>query len=499
MPFSMFSFQGTPPGSLTGSSDSALNQASSYSYDEFNRLTSRTVNSGTVANYTYVYDRYGNRWQQNVTSGSGPQPQNSFNSTNNQITSGGAAYDAVGNLTNDGSHSYTYDAEGNITKVDGGATATYTYDALNHRVRTAVGSTAIELIFNASGQRVSTWNGTTRVQLQGQYYWGAKPVAFYTTVNQGSAAAHFQHQDWQGTERMRTAFNGNVEGSYSSLPFGDGQASTGADSDPYHYATLDHDPESDTEHAQFRQYSNTQGRWLRPDPYYGSYDSTNPQSFNRYAYVLNNPLSRIDPSGQDDCSFLDDEVSGAPITFYGTCEGGEGGSTEENSAEGNSNNDLSGDPPPIPPGTIVEDQHGNLYIVGPDGELYSVSQSVTVSDCKATEGCSTVSSVSVTQNSNIPHNALPVAPSSQGQSNAKRHSACINSIVATGVGVAGTALEGTVVVIAAPELLTAAAGEEGLAAVIGYSHLAALGTLLAAPLVLTVHGISGIIANCGSE
>ncbi len=43
--------------------------------------------------------------------------------------------------------------------------------------------------------------------------------------------------------------------------------------------------------------STTQSRWLSPDPYNGSYDITNPQSFNRYSYVANNPMAFIDPSG----------------------------------------------------------------------------------------------------------------------------------------------------------------------------------------------------------
>jgi RHS repeat-associated protein len=60
---------------------------------------------------------------------------------------------------------------------------------------------------------------------------------------------------------------------------------------------LDYDSETDTDHAQFRQYSLTEGRWLGPDPYSGSYDFTSPQSLNRYTYVLNNPLSNIDPTG----------------------------------------------------------------------------------------------------------------------------------------------------------------------------------------------------------
>jgi RHS repeat-associated protein len=91
-----------------------------------------------------------------------------------------------------------------------------------------------------------------------------------------------------------------VEATFTSLPFGDAQAQTtagGSDLDPYHYASLDYDSESNTSHAQFRQYSSTQGHWMSPDPYSGSYDSANPQSMNRYAYVMNNPLSYLDTSG----------------------------------------------------------------------------------------------------------------------------------------------------------------------------------------------------------
>jgi RHS repeat-associated protein len=154
-------------------------------------------------------------------------------------------------------------------------------------------STATEYVFSAAGQRVSEWNGTTRAELQGKYYWGAKPVAYYVA----GGAAHFEHLDWLGTERMRTTYNGGVEGSYISLPFGDGQATTGADTDANHYGMLDSDPESGTEHAQFRQYSEAQGRWLSPDPDSGSYSMRNPQSFNRYVYAGNNPLAAVDPSG----------------------------------------------------------------------------------------------------------------------------------------------------------------------------------------------------------
>jgi RHS repeat-associated protein len=292
----------------TSSADTALAQGHWYGYDEFNRLQSSTVNFGTVQNFTYVYDRYGNRWQQNAPQG-GTAPSYSFNKNNNQIY--GYSYDAAGNMTSDGFHSYTYDAEGNITDVDGNAGAVYIYNALNQRVQVDWPTVSHQYVYNASGQRVSVWDTNTHAQVQGQYYWGSTPIAFYD-----SGSLHFQHQDWMGTEQARTSYNGSTEGIYTSLPWGDEYSASGSDNDPYHFAQLDRDSESDTHHAQFRQYSSTQGRWMSPDPYNGSYDAGNPQSLNRYSYVLNNPLSMTDPSGQDQVACDD---------FAITCFDGGGG------------------------------------------------------------------------------------------------------------------------------------------------------------------------------
>jgi RHS repeat-associated protein len=306
-----------------GGCDTVLNQCLGYGYDEFNRLTSRTVTTGTPQNYSYTYDRYGNRWAQTVTSGSGLNSSLSFNSANNQVTTSGTAYDAAGNMTNDGNYLYTYDAEGRIVTVknEGGGTtlATYLYDALGHRVQTVVGSANTEFVFNPAGQRVSTWNGATGAQIQGQYYWGGKPVAFYK-----GGQTYFQHQDWEGTERLRTTYNGSTEGAFASLPFGDAlQLTAGSDNDAYHYGMLDHDYESDTEHAQFRQYNSAQGHWLSPDPYQGSYDPSNPQSLNRYVYTLNNTLSNVDPSG---LVMLPPPIDlGGVCWEYGLCAEGDGG------------------------------------------------------------------------------------------------------------------------------------------------------------------------------
>src|SRR5271168_2497661 len=68
---------------------------------------------GFRVNLMQGFDRFGNRWQQNgptntfLATFTGNNPGNPQN--NNRID--GYTHDAAGNIMNDGSHSYTYDAE----------------------------------------------------------------------------------------------------------------------------------------------------------------------------------------------------------------------------------------------------------------------------------------------------------------------------------------------------------------------------------------------------
>ena len=98
-----------PNADILAATDSA-NGNWTYSYDAFNRLVGSNKNSGQSL-FSYVYDRFGNRWQQNgpnsvLATFTGNNPGNPQN--NNRMD--GYSYDAAGNLLNDGTHSYTYDA-----------------------------------------------------------------------------------------------------------------------------------------------------------------------------------------------------------------------------------------------------------------------------------------------------------------------------------------------------------------------------------------------------
>jgi RHS repeat-associated protein len=57
------------------------------------------------------------------------------------------------------------------------------------------------------------------------------------------------------------------------------------------------DAETGLDYFGFRYYSGAQGRWTSPDKPFIDQHPGNPQSWNLYAYVQNNPLNRIDPFG----------------------------------------------------------------------------------------------------------------------------------------------------------------------------------------------------------
>jgi YD repeat-containing protein len=90
-----------------------LSYTQTFAYDALNRLTTAQENTGANWFQTNGYDRYGNRW---IDLGGGNQSLY-FTSSNNRIT--GSSYDNTGNLLNDGYHSYSYDADNKISKVDG--------------------------------------------------------------------------------------------------------------------------------------------------------------------------------------------------------------------------------------------------------------------------------------------------------------------------------------------------------------------------------------------
>lgn len=64
-----------------------------------------------------------------------------------------------------------------------------------------------------------------------------------------------------------------------------------------HFTGYERDTETGLDFAQARYYASWQGRFTSIDPLSSSAKLSDPQSFNRYSYVGNNPTAFSDPSG----------------------------------------------------------------------------------------------------------------------------------------------------------------------------------------------------------
>jgi RHS repeat-associated protein len=279
----------------------------SYTYDSLNRLWTMSSPADASGCYglAWTYDHYGNRLTQSATGGSVTCPQPSYGVlTNNRLTNPGYSYDAAGNMTGDGIHTYSYDAESRLIQVDGTAgncstaTACYVYDAEGLRLQKTKGSTTTVYLRNSKGEVVAETDGGNTLLRAGYVYAAGSLLAEYE-----NGTTYFVHKDHLGDTRVMTAANGSICDSMDYLPYGEQIA--GGSCSTHKFTGKERDAESGLDDFDARYYSSSLGRFVSADwsatpvpvPYA---DFKDPQSLNLYSYVRNLPTVRMDPNGHDD-------------------------------------------------------------------------------------------------------------------------------------------------------------------------------------------------------
>jgi RHS repeat-associated protein len=327
-----------------------------YSYDTVNRLSSAVgtpcASGDESYNFPYSYTtgdgsngQYGN-----MTCVFSGQPTGcsdfSFSTTNNQITSQGYTYDAAGNLTKDSSnttpHTYQWDAEGRVSSVDSGNTWSFTYNALGHRVQWAYPGGADQHFFDPEG----TFLGNA-----GEYtvFWFA---GRFMAAYEGSET-YFNHVNSLGSTSVMTNHAGNTVEDVLFTPWGDVLTATGTGG--YSFAEMPYDDlKTNTDFTPARVHGPNFGRWFTPDPHNAGADLTDPQTWNMYGYVRNNPMAFVDPTGLDVWLLGGDQCNQGGVT----CD--DGYVTDENGDKVHLSGDLT-DSATLGPNGLSVTYNGQTY------------------------------------------------------------------------------------------------------------------------------------------
>ncbi len=315
-----------------------------YSYDALdNVLTKNDVMNGVSESYSYDnLDRLTSSLI-NVNNG-----QQSLNQTTNY------SYDAVGNITNKsnvgayyyassrphavtqaGGTNYGYDANGNMTSGDGrnwqwtsfnkpkqitkaGNTVNFSYGPSRARykqVATATAGTTTTYYIGSAYEKVIDPAG--KVRHKNTISAGGHSIATITEETKNIAGSHvvtytthYLHQDALNSVDLITNSQAEVVSHQNFRPFGERRAQIyaagfNAGNTSAINSVLQHINRGFGGHEELasvglihmngRVYDAKLGRFASADPHIQA--PNNSQSYNRYSYVLNNPLKYTDPSG----------------------------------------------------------------------------------------------------------------------------------------------------------------------------------------------------------
>src|SRR5579859_5599842 len=290
---------------ITNDRDNTRSQ--NFTYDSLNRLaTAATQTTGvTIPNancwgLTFGYDAWGNLLTSTISGPAGcgePAPLNVSATTSNRIS--GYCYDAPGNLLDNGAcptgsnpHTYVYNAENQLTSTAG---VTYSYDGDGRRVQKSNGKIYWYGIGSDALFETDLTGSTTNSSFFEYVFFGGKRVARRDYQNN----VFYYFADHLGTARTQIQA-GQTTPCYDAdfYPFGGERAITHTCDSAYKFTGKERDSESGLDDFGARFDSSNLGRFLTPDPSHASIRLDNPQTWNRYTYVLNNPLELIDPTGE---------------------------------------------------------------------------------------------------------------------------------------------------------------------------------------------------------
>lgn len=206
---------------------------------------------------------------------------------NNQLTQWKGAnltYDANGNLTTDGTNTYTWNARNQLVSISGGASASFQYDPFGRRVSKTIGGTTQYLYDGANPvQEISGSSASANLLTGG--------VDEYFQRTDSAGARNFL-TDALGSTLALADSTGTLLTQYTFEPFGNTSITGAATTNSFAYTGRELDA-TGLYFYRARYYNPQLQRFISEDPigFMGG--------INKYDYVLDSPTNFNDPSGLD--------------------------------------------------------------------------------------------------------------------------------------------------------------------------------------------------------
>ncbi|MBZ5610117.1 MAG: RHS repeat-associated core domain-containing protein [Acidobacteriia bacterium] len=287
---------GSNNGKVSSVSDALSGETVTYQYDSLNRLISA---AGSGWTQTQSYDGFGNLTGR-VGTGTAQSTSMSTpaDATTNRLS--GYSYDANGNQLSTGN---VFDAENRLAFANiSGGMVEYFYDAQNKRIwqgsctqggncQQGVVSTDTVTLFGVDGRLVATYQWSAAwTNTQNQV-----TITFQASARRAYFGGKLVSQSQSGV--MLSAVQDRLGSVGRYYPYGEERNAPPLPNDQVKFATYTRDSGTGLDYADQRYYASTFGRFMTPDPYWGSASLKNPQSLNRFAYVLDDPVNNGDPLG----------------------------------------------------------------------------------------------------------------------------------------------------------------------------------------------------------
>jgi RHS repeat-associated protein len=348
-----------PSGSLAGTG---------YGYDGLDRLSQLTQTFASSGNNLTLgltpspSDQLATKSVSNATYAYPPPAPGSTSyvaNTLNQYSSVAGTsytYDGRGNLTSDGSRSFTYDLDNHLLTASAPTAVSLSYDPLGRLQTSTAGGVTTNYLYDGDAL-VAEYDGSGNILRR--YVPGPgvdEPVLWYEGA--GASGRRWLHADDLGSVIAYSDTSANPQATYVYGPFGEPSVWSGS---RYRYTGQLMIPEAHLYNYKARVYDPGLGRFLQTDPVGYSSD------INTYAYAGNDSINGSDPSGELTCkgdsggeAFGDNIVCYNEFAGFFSVSNSHAGSTGGGDrlvagrAGPSPQNKACSAVPPSPPGTSVD-------------------------------------------------------------------------------------------------------------------------------------------------